>query len=137
MKYPLRLELILLFFSFKRYLTRNQLKLPKYFQYGTRKEQILVARLRLNCSSLRQHLFSRNLVESNTCSCGQTAETTEHFLLYCPNYVQARNVTISTLGNIDVRSLLYGNGLKTDDDNFNMFQNVTRYIILTKRFEIQ
>ena len=50
-------------FSFKRYLNRNQLKLPKYFQYGTRKEQILVARLRLNCSSLRQHLFSRNLVD--------------------------------------------------------------------------
>ena len=39
-------------------------------------------RLRLECSSLNQHLCRKNLVDSPNCSCGMI-ESSSHFLLSC------------------------------------------------------
>jgi hypothetical protein len=45
---------------------------------GTRLGQIVYTRLRMNSSSLNEHLFIRNLVDSPNCACGQV-ESTSHF----------------------------------------------------------
>ena len=67
-----------------------------YFDFGSRKEQIIMARLRLKCSSLKDHLFQKNIIDSGLCTCGKI-ETTAHYLLHCSNYIFIRNETIQTL----------------------------------------
>ena len=60
-------------------------KPPKYFNSGTRKGQILHARLRMECRSLNAHLYKKNNEPSPSCSCGGF-ESTYHFSFKCPNY---------------------------------------------------
>ena len=47
---------------------------------GTLLGKILHTRLRMNNSSLNEHLFIRNLMDSPNCACGQV-ESTSHFLI--------------------------------------------------------
>ena len=35
------------------------------------------------------------------CGCGHDVESTEHFLLHCPQFVNERRTLVSTIGNID------------------------------------
>ena len=55
--------------EFKRKLSEHTNKPPNYFFYGSRVAQIHHARLRLEYSALRHHLFKKNLVESPNCLC--------------------------------------------------------------------
>jgi hypothetical protein len=55
-------------YCFKRFLNRNFAKKSYYFNFGSRKEQIIFARLRLKCSSLKDHLFQKNIIESGLCT---------------------------------------------------------------------
>ena len=64
----------------------NDTVIPKYYYFRTRKEQVKHRRLRLAISDLNYDLFRRHLLEDPMCSCGYTAETSEHFLLHCPLY---------------------------------------------------
>ena len=105
-----------------------------YFNIGSRKEQIIFARLRLECSSLKDHLFQKNIIDSGLCTFGKI-ETTAHCLLQCPNYIFNRNETIQTLGTIDVQSLIFGHSLKNENENRLVFDTVSKYIARTKRFD--
>jgi hypothetical protein len=71
--------------SFKSNLKSNHPQQSPYYYIGKRLCQILHSRLRMHCSSLNQHLYSKNIVDSPLCKCG-AIETTEHYLLYCPLY---------------------------------------------------
>ena len=70
--------------SFKFRLNRNRYTPPKYFNVGSRKGQILHARLRMECSSLNSHLFRKNIVPSPSCICGGF-ESPYHFLFNVQN----------------------------------------------------
>ena len=50
-----------------------------YFNFGSRKEQIIFARLRLKYSSLKYHIFKKNIIDPGLCTCGKI-ETTAHAL---------------------------------------------------------
>ncbi|MCG7878660.1 MAG: reverse transcriptase domain-containing protein [Candidatus Thiodiazotropha endolucinida] len=110
---------------------------PIYFNtiQTSRRGQILHTRLRLECSSLKQHLYNKNLVESPLCSCG-VPETSFHFLLSCINYSDLRQRYFSGLGlRLTVDILLNG---KTDENisvNNAIFRRVQLYILATKRFD--
>ena len=54
--------------SFKSSLNRNLKSIPKYFYAGTRKGQILHARLRMDYSSLNSHLYRENIVNTPSCT---------------------------------------------------------------------
>ena len=105
-----------------------------YFNFKSRKEQIIFTHVRLKCSSLKDHLFQQNIIDSDLCTCGKI-ETTAHYLLQCPNYIFIRNETIQTLGTIDVQSLIFGNSLKNENENRLVFETVSKYIARTKRFD--
>ena len=75
--------------AFKHFLTLDTPKVPTYYDYGDRLDQILHTRLRTECSSLNQHLLRRNLVQNPYCLCGEI-EDNKHFLLTCPRYNQMR-----------------------------------------------
>ena len=61
--------------SFKHKLRNNQILVPKYF--GTLHVSRIHNRIRLECCSLNSHLFKKNLIDNQLCSCGST-ETTSH-----------------------------------------------------------
>ena len=81
----------------KKYLSMNHTLVPTYYYFGFRKEQVNHCRLRLATSNLNYDLFRRHLLDDPVCSCGHTAETSEHFLLHCPLYNSIRNKTINKI----------------------------------------
>ena len=58
----------------------------------------LIARLRLGLSHLREHKFRHNFQDTLNpiCSCGDDIETTIHYLLHCPNYLDERGHSWTT-----------------------------------------
>ena len=123
--------------AFKSYLDRDRHTPPKYYSYGNRKAQVLHTRLRLNCSSLKHHLFSKNIEDNPFCLCGEV-ESTSHYFLYCPNYAVMRQellTEIRTITQPNLKLLLYGDDNLTPKDNELVFDKVHKYILNTKRFE--
>ena len=120
--------------EFKRKLSEHMIKPSNYFNYGKRVVQIHHARLRLECSALKQHLFKKNLVESSLCTCG-IPETSKHFLFDCQNYLQERTRTLSEFLHLPVKSLLFGDLRWSEDENIRVFEAVHKYITFTGRFD--
>ena len=123
--------------SFKKQLSEPLRKIPKYFYSGKRKSQVLHTRLRTNCSSLADDLFSKNIVQSPLCACGQR-ETSSHFLLHCPRYTNIRITMINSVRaycNATLHTLLFGNSSISDEANECIFLAVQKFIELSKRFD--
>ena len=109
--------------------------IPKYYNVGSRRGQVLHTRLRMNCSSLKQHLYYCNLEPDPLCTCG-AVESNEHFLLHCNKYNLIRNRYIHSLNfNINTTLLLFGNENLKYNENERIFLNVQNYIIKSKRFD--
>ena len=64
------------FGAFKRKLNADNTKPPSYFSSGSRLGQIYHVRLRTHCSSLNEHLFTKNIVDSPLCVCGEVETRT-------------------------------------------------------------
>ena len=119
---------------FKSFLYSNVDKPPSYFYTGNRYEQILHTRLRLECSSLNDHLYKKSITECPNCICGER-ETNCHFLLKCPLYNGQRRHLLSDLPcPPTTKILLFGSSDLNDQENKKIFQNVQTYIVATKRF---
>ena len=124
--------------SFKRELEKNvPLENPLYL-IGNRKENILMARIRMNCSDLKSHLFNLNIIDTAECRCGYQTEDSYHFFFTCPLFGRPRvtfHNIVSTYASFTLRTVLYGR------ENLNFMQNKTiicatiDYINSTKRFE--
>jgi hypothetical protein len=95
---------------FKERIKTQNSKCPAHYYSGTRLGQILHTILRMNSSSLNEHLFIRNLVDTPNCACGQV-ESTSHFLISCKKYTDLLNELVYTINypvTIDVKLLLKG-----------------------------
>ena len=124
--------------SLKYQLNNNLNPPPRYYNEGKRLAQILHSRLRTNCSSLNEHLYSKNIVQSSLCACG-SIEDTGHFLLHCPlyhNYRQDMLRSASRLCQPSLNTLLYGNDNLSVSDNKQIFISVQDFIVKTKRFQV-
>ena len=122
--------------EFKRYLTMNDKNVPNYYYLGKRTEQIIHCRLRLEMSDLNFDHFSRHLTDNPSCACGHPFETSEHFLLLCPNDQNERINTIRNLKEnyIHIHTLLLGDQSLGPRLNETVFENVQEYIRQTRRF---
>ena len=133
------LELLLIFeIQPLSQVNNNNIKVPVYYSSGNQLLQIHHTRLRTNCSSLNQHLHSKNIIGDPLCACGRV-ETTNHFLLECPQYIQARRDMITTLSTFCVPSLnnlLYGVTTLNNHHNKLIFQSVQKFISDSKRFKL-
>ena len=69
---------------------------PFYYYTGIHLGQILHSRLRMQCSSLNQHVYRKNIVDSPNCICGLT-ESTTHYLFHCPRYTAQRQMHINSI----------------------------------------
>ena len=119
--------------SFKRQLNKDNIKVPIYYSSGNRQLQIYHTRLRTNCSSLNQHLHSKNIIADPSCACGGV-ESTKHFLLQCPHFNQARIEMLNTLSTVCLNVLLYGDNNLDTHYNKLIFETVQKYISDSKRF---
>lgn len=121
---------------FKQRISKRVIKPPDYYYLGTRLGQVLHTRLRLGSSSLNEHLYVRNLVDSPNCTCGQV-ETSSHFLLNCTKYDTIREELILSIPfsiPIDSHLLLFGSNLLNTIQNKEIFLKVQKFILKRKRF---
>ena len=108
-----------------------------YFQ-GNRLAQIYHARLRTGCSTLRLHLYSKNIIENPLCNCGEI-EDPFHFFFECNQYNLIRRdmlTCISAICNPNLNILLHGNDGLSEEQNLNTFMTVHNFIIKSKRFSL-
>jgi hypothetical protein len=57
---------------------------PSYYYVGEKKYQLLHTILRKYCSSLKEQLFSKNIIESPYVNLA--TENTSHYFFSCPRY---------------------------------------------------
>ena len=110
--------------AFKRNLNKNNNTVPQFYYDGDRKSSVHHARLRMHCSSLNEHLFSKNIVDSPYCQCGEI-EDTYHFFFICPLYRDSRSNLfdeLHTLRPITLQLLLFGSKEANDQTNSNVFK---------------
>lgn len=122
--------------SFKRLLNMDKSCTPKYYYTGTRKAQVLHTRLRTNCSALNHDLFSKSIVDSPLCRCGQV-ESTYHFFFACSIYDPIRPNLVDTVSrycSLTLHNLLYGDDSLPFGSNKSIFEAVQNFIIDSKRF---
>ena len=126
------------FSNFRSLISKPPPKKPLYYNIGLRANQIYHTRIRLECSSLKDHLYKAHLVDNPFCECG-ASETPEHFFLHCPRYAQQRLTYFDRLPNLNERSLvkclLSGNSELNEEENKDIFIKVQSYIKATKRFQ--
>ena len=122
--------------TFKCLLQKEKKTVPKHYYTGCRKGQILLTRLRTNCSSLNFDLFVKNISDSPLCLCG-SIENAQHFFFHCTKYLAQRNELINAISPYQYPSLnlfLYGDLSMPQDVNSIIFEKVYKYIVSTKRF---
>ena len=122
---------------FKTRINNNISLPPSYYFTGKRLGQIYHARLRTKCSSLRHHLFSKNIIECPRCICG-SVEDTHHYLLVCDQYTNIRRellTTVSGICNPTLNVLLYGDPTLSLEQNKYIVKAVQDFILKSKRFQ--
>ena len=122
--------------TFKYFLNKDKMRIPKHFHVGSRKAQVLYTRLRTNCSSLNLDLFWRNISDSPLCQCG-SIENAQHYFFHCKYYQIQRIELLNTVSQYRIPSLsllLYGNDSLSLDTNKIIFEKVHKFILDSKRF---
>ena len=122
--------------SFKRSINESSVIVPKYYNSGKRRFQILHTRLRTNCSALNNDLFLKRICDSPYCRCG-AIENAFHFFLNCPQYARQRADLIHNVSQhitVSLRVLLFGDSTLSNQTNTTIFEAVHKYIRDSKRF---
>ena len=108
----------------------------------------LITRLRLGLSHLREHKFKHSFQDTINplCNCGQDIESSTHFFLHCPFFINERRTLLSTIRSLDsklldcsnyylTQTLLFGNTSQISSNNFKIINASIDYILLSKRFD--
>ena len=122
--------------SFKRFLRLNDPIVPRFYFGNNRFSEIIHTKIRLEISDLQADLVKRHLAEDSICQCGYRCENAHHYLFDCPNFNDARDATLNQIDRTNYRLdiLLYGNRTNTLSENQDLFEIVSNYIVMSKRF---
>ena len=88
----------------------------------------LLTRLRLGLSHLSYHKFKHNFLDTVNPLCSSDIETTLHFFLYYPNFMECRNTPLRNISEINselitsnnlalIETFLFGDNLFIQYDN--------------------
>ena len=124
-------------------------RLPKrsVFKMSDIVSVILLTRLRLGFSHLREHKFRHNFSHSSGCICGDGDETTEHFLLCCQHFANTRSTLLDQVSDIlktDIKELpehrlveilLYSDNNCNEIANKLIIEATIAFIKLSTRFD--
>ena len=122
--------------SFKLFLKKDILPIPRYYYHANRKPQILHSRLQTSCSALNLDVFTKNITDLPLCSCG-SIENSQHYFFHCRNYQAIRHELlnrISLIQNPSLHLLFYGNPALTEASNMSIFDHIHNYILKSGRF---
>jgi hypothetical protein len=125
--------------SFRMGLKIKEPKRSNLFYHGTRLENSIHARLRIENSPLNADLCNiLHVIDSPLCPCGQgLPEDAKHFFMKCPLYDQIRlelnlNLLPYVINNVDY--LLFGVPNEEYKDNIKIFTAVQKFIRDSRRF---
>ena len=107
-----------------------------------------ITRLRVGLSHLREHKFKHGFQDliNPICDCSREIETTSHYLLHCPTYINERHTLLSTIRKIDStlldldesmlsKTLLFGSNALDISTNTRILNATIEYVLNTKRFD--
>ena len=124
--------------AFKFKLNQNLPVIPKHYYSGIRKNQIWHTRIRTGCSSLKNDLFLKNIIDSPLCTCNSgEVENAYHFFFICQLYNHLRvelRQSIAQYCNMTLDVLLRGDERLSTNINSIIFEAVHKYIQKSKRF---
>jgi len=111
-------------------------KPPEYYNEGPRKLTILHTRLSHQCSSLNADLSRIHVINNYKCNYSASFEDDIHYFQECPLYLNERRTLLSDCDdiNINIETLLFGNGDYNYDVNSKMFGKVGTFINQSRRF---
>jgi hypothetical protein len=107
------------------------------YYFGSRWENVHLARMRIGCSLLKSHLhYNLHVVDSPRCQCGYPREDPKHYFFNCPLYALSRQLLWESvnLSNIDINEILYGDSTQDITTNENQLNAIHQYMRDTKRF---
>ena len=100
-------------------------------------------------SHLCEHKFRHDFQDTlnRFCSCRENIETTTHYLLHCPNYLNERMTVLNNLQNVKENILdrncsrlseilLFGDSSFNDAKNTSILNTTIQYIFDTKKFDV-
>ena len=124
--------------AFKFKLNQNLPVIPKHYYSGIRKNQIWHTRIRTGCSSHKNDLFLKNIIDSPLCTCNSgEVENAYHFFFICQLYnhlrVELRH-SIAQYCDVTLNVLLRGDERLSTNINSIIFEAVHKYIQKSKRF---
>lgn len=120
----------------KQLYSNNRIVYP-FFVKGDRYLSVLHARIRNNCSNLKNDLYFNHLSQSPLCSCANENEDANHYFFTCRNYSNERIILFRAIQNyhpLSLNKLLFGDCNLKIEDNFAIFNAVHKYIKDTTRF---
>ena len=118
-------------------MNRKRRKVNDLFYVGNRKENIILAQLRMGSSSLNSDLFKIGVVTAPSCTCGSGNEDVFLYFLECPLYAAQRNSLQSIViphSRFTVKTLLYGPENCQNSVKIKIYNAVAKYVQETKRF---
>ena len=90
--------------------------------------------MRMECSSLKNNLYRKNIVPDPSCQCGGF-ESPHHFFFCGLKYSAARNRYLpSDIYKYNANDFLFGRDNMTDHENEALFVKIQDYIIKSGRF---
>ena len=136
---PLKIKSATSISDFKNKLKSSNCKPKIWYSHGERKISIVQARLRMECSSLKDHLCKLSIIQEATCSCGFKSESVHHYFLTCPLYMTERVELQENLRQINFKitidNILFGDENRTVDENILANSFIQHFIKCTKRFD--
>ena len=110
---------------------RTNSKVPSYFINGDRYLSKLYARIRNNCSYLKNDLYINHLSPSPNCGCANVRDDAEHFFFRCPYFEVKRMAmfhSINTFHLLNLQKILFGDDTLSDNDNLVLFNAIQNFI---------
>ena len=122
--------------EFKNNLKKHDSKIPDYYYSGNREGQIILSRMRMQCSPLKNDLYHMHIIDDCSCSCGYHTEDSSHYLFDCPHYDHLRHLFQGIDPGIDhdVVTFLYGSRNVESTSNAKLFAIITKFISKSGRF---
>lgn len=122
----------------KAHLRRNRPPCNPFFLLGRRTLNITLARIRMKCSELNEHLYNMHILESPLCQCGEV-ETSLHYFFHCPYYHTFRLRLQRNFNSLEIdftlNSILHGDEHQVSM-HANMIESIDTFMTATNRFSL-
>ena len=122
---------------FKSNIKKQPFRIHQFLSTKDRLNDIILTRIRHNCSNLNADLFRVNISANSNCRCGAVNENAHHYFLECISYVEQRNrlfSSINPLVNVHLKLITDANAALNAETNAVIYSAVLKYIKDTQRF---